>query len=134
MAETLRCLVLQPLPLVLQLLDVLLDPCCAKAFVAQNLLSLFDGVLQEQESEKSVHFNLVAPNSSKEELDGVAYIDSKVQCRACFHLQFGEFNELCKINQNKPKEPTEAYALAAATDEPVVLQPKSCVSEVISAR
>lgn len=55
MAETLRCLVLQPLPLVLQLQDVLLDPCCAKAFLTQNLLSLFDGVLKEHESDKSVH-------------------------------------------------------------------------------
>lgn len=43
--ETLRCLVLQPLPLVLQLQDVLLDSRCAKAFLTQNLLSLFDGVL-----------------------------------------------------------------------------------------
>lgn len=54
MAEALRCLVLQPLPLVLQLQDVLLDPRCAKAFLTQNLLSLFDGVLREHKSDKGV--------------------------------------------------------------------------------
>lgn len=53
MAETLRRLVLQPLPLVLQLQDVLLDPW-AEASLTQKLLPLFDGVLPEQERDKRV--------------------------------------------------------------------------------
>lgn len=48
-AETLRGLVLQPLPLALHLHDALLDARRAKALVTQDLLSSLHGVLQEQD-------------------------------------------------------------------------------------
>lgn len=46
-AEALRSLVLQPLPLALHLHDALLDPHRAKAFFTQDLFSSLYGVLEE---------------------------------------------------------------------------------------
>lgn len=44
--KTLRGLVLQPLPLAFHIHDALLDPCCAKALLTQDLLSTLHGVLK----------------------------------------------------------------------------------------
>lgn len=54
-AETLRGLVLQPLPLALHLHDALLDARRAEALVAQDLLSSFHGVLREQDTVEDLH-------------------------------------------------------------------------------
>ena len=48
-AETLRGLVLQPLPLALHLHDALLDPRRAKALLTQDLLSSLHGVLEQRD-------------------------------------------------------------------------------------
>lgn len=47
-AEALSSLVLQPLPFALHLHDPLLNPRRAEAFLTQDLLSSFDGVLEHK--------------------------------------------------------------------------------------